>query len=313
MSIVLPIDAIQKATNDTIDASSLYLLSEGFLCSARVVSWNKKQYLIRVAKYNTPWFEYPWDLYRSYQISHAMFVNAEKYNHIHSYWVIDTEHWPIHIMDFVQWNLIKLDEYTEIRVRHIAQKLWKIHTNHYQWANKHIVYTRSLRELLTNHETILSLNEQIDDYQQGQEILSMMREVYQKNIRQHIGRPCVSLHGDFWHNNILFIWNDPFFIDFSRIPYWEPWIDCWWFLANCHIELIRTNNQLYQNIIDWFLDEYIQTTNDDNIVHTLFLSFLGVVYISLHPKIQRFLQRTQKEKDDVFQRITHSAFTEKTQ
>jgi thiamine kinase-like enzyme len=86
------------------------------------------------------------------------------------------------------------------------------------------MYRRSLREVVTNYETILSLYEQSIG-EQPSHIVTLVKQafgLYMDIIDTHSDRPCVSLHGDFWHNNIIFDDKDPYFIDFSRIPYGEP-------------------------------------------------------------------------------------------
>jgi thiamine kinase-like enzyme len=78
--------------------------------------------------------------------------------------------------------------------------------------------------VFSNHETILSLYES-ESHQPSphlKKILLQSFEIYMDLIEKDGTRPCVPLHGDFWHNNILLDDDHTVsLIDFSRIPYGE--------------------------------------------------------------------------------------------
>lgn len=292
---------ISNLTKDNI-IDDLNILNEWYLSSAFVITWEKWKYVIRKCKNNVPGYEYVGDIYRSYMISHAMYINAFDINNIQSYGVFEYEWDVYHIQDFIEWNIKKLSDYNEDDIINISNKIALLHNKYYNWANIYWVYKRSLREVVTNYETILSLYEQsigknniyISD------IINLLWKQYRTYVDNNVVRPCVMLHGDFWHSNIIFKENIPYFIDFSRIPYWEPWIDIWNFLANFLIEYVLTGEEKYQRYYHIFLQSYKDSTNDHDIEKYTILNILFVMWVSLSPKVQEFLQRSDHEQNKIY-------------
>ncbi len=282
---------------DDIIINDIEILNEWYLSSAYIAHGNKWKYVIRKCKEFVPGYEYPWDIYRSYLISHEMFLNSYIINNVRSYGIITYEDEPYHVQEFVPGKIKQLSDYTWEDILSVAEKIALIHQISYTWENSQLIYRRSLREVVTNYETILSLYEQ-SVWQNNIHILSLVKkafDIYINLMEWNISRPCVALHGDFWHNNIIFN-NDsmPYFIDFSRIPYWEAWIDVGHFLVNLQIEYILTKDHKYIDYYNSFLEKYKKITGDNDIENYIQLNKCFVIGVSLSPKVQWFLKRNDQ-------------------
>lgn len=294
------IENIEKLTSDKV-IWSIDQLGEWFLCSAYLVNWLSSKYVVRRAKNNMSWYEYPNDIFRSFSISHIMFCNTYHINPVKSYWVFEFE-WEIyHVMDFVNWDIKQLNEYSTDDIINTSTKIAQIHSIKYTWNNKKEIYARSLREAFSNHETILSLYEQ-SIWLENSNLIKTLKKSFDEYLyltQLNKERSCVSLHWDFWYNNIIFNKDKVCLIDFSRIPYWEAWIDIWHFLANLQIEYVITWNEVFKNHYNLFLENYIKVSGDKNIAKYIKLSKLLVLWICLSPKIQWFLNWNEEQIDQL--------------
>ncbi len=283
-------ESLEKLVNDNV--LKIEALDEWYLSNVFLATGKKAKYILRNCKNNVPWYEYPWDVYRTFLISHNMFQHACEVNDVASYWVFEKENNIYHVMQFVDWSVKDLSKYTKQDVERCATLIAQLHMlpipNQYQ--NKE-VYLRWLREVVTNHETILSLYESEADESSPylKKILAASMSTYFSIIQEKNFRKCVWLHWDFWHNNIMFNENHkPTLIDFSRIPFWEAWIDVWHFLINLEIEYLKTWEDKRREYYDVFLETYINITWDHQIVDFLQLNRLFVVWISTSNRISWF-------------------------
>lgn len=291
-------DMLWNLVNDHI--VDITILSDWYLSCAYLAHGLWSNYVIRKAKPHTPWYEYPWDIDRSYLISHEMFGHAYDINQVRSYGIYRYEDETYHVQQYISWDIKQLAEYCEEDIIQVATKLAKLHSIDHVDSTSWLLYRRSLREVVVNHETILSLYEQSHWANvQLSTIVHNSFETYMSMSYLPVTRRCVMLHGDFWHNNIIFNTWVPYFIDFSRIPYGEAGIDVGHFLANLEIEYVLTGDEKYQQYYSLFLQHYISITEDVDIEKYCVLSKHFVIWVCISDKIQHFLQREQDTIDKV--------------
>ncbi len=282
-------ESLEKLVKDKI--LKIDTLDEWYLSNVFLATWEKDKYILRNCKKNVPWYEYPWDIYRTFLISHKMFQNAHSVNHVASFWVFEEGDEIYHAMEYVNGSVKDLSNYTEEDIKICACLLAKIHMLPVpeQYQNEG-VYLRWLREVITNHETILSLYESEADQSSPylKKILAASLSAYFSMTQEKTSRACVWLHWDFWHNNIMFEWLEAKLIDFSRIPFGEAWIDVWHFLINLEIEYLKTWEDKWKKYYNIFLETYVSITWDHEIVDFLQLNRLFVVWISTSNRISWF-------------------------
>lgn len=299
-------ELIQELVNDII--LSIRHLDEWYLSKVSEAVWEKSTYIVRSCKENVPGYEYSGDIARTYAISHEMFVQANSINSVQSYWCFEYEWVIYHVMSKACWVIKPLDQYLEQDIITVSQKLAALHTIKIDpvitWNTS--LYKRSLREVFSNHETILSLYESEAEAPSPylKKMLMMSFETYLKYVERDSSRGCVPLHGDFWHNNILIgESNAVSLIDFSRIPYWEAWIDVWHFLANLKIQYLLTDDKKYMTFYRIFLDTYIGITKDYEIEKYIQLSLLFVGWLTASNRIWGFMNITVEQKNMIVNEI----------
>jgi thiamine kinase-like enzyme len=129
----------------------------------------------------------------------------------------------------------------------------------------------------------------------------MIRE-NDRMIQSSTTRNLSYLHGDFWYSNILVdIDNNPFFIDYSRIPYGDAGIDIGWFVGNFTLEYIKTKNRVYLDAARVFIDEYIHVTGDKDILKFAVLPLFWCGIVNIFPPV--FGDRDPKIADEILEYI----------
>jgi hypothetical protein len=286
-------EKISDLLNDkiiNIEKINSWFLSQWFKLRSK-----SKTYFARNIIKKLWWFEYLLEDKKSFEISHFM---SQNWN-IKSYWVIEFEWSQYHITDFFEWNILWLYKMKESHIIQIAQKIWNIHknwklNNHFNDNEKAIYYKRSFREILTNPETLFSIYEMHIVWSKEKdffkELIFKMLNTYFDYINNIDFNRLTTIHWDFWQGNFLINKDEQIeFIDFSRIPFWEPWIDIWWFLTQLDIDIIVQTDTFQSNYKKLFLQKYIEVTWDIKIENYLDLSRLWVWFIMLSPLTQSFL------------------------
>ena len=282
----------------------------GFLSNWFKIIWENKNYFARCLKDEDLWYIYNNEDYSNFSISDKMTNNAKSW--IKSYWVIKYNNKTYHITDFFEWETLSLQDINEDYIIKIANKIWQIHKiwnkelKKLSNNNKKFLYNRSLREIITHPETVFSTYEirivNTEDEDFFKRYIWKMLETYFKYVKWNTFDRISYLHGDFWQWNIMKNKNENIeFIDFSRIPYGEPGIDIWWFLAQFQIDSIINfeNKEKNNNLQTIFLENYIKITQDENILEYIKLWQLWVGFINLSPLLQQFLKWNKTKKDKV--------------
>ena len=281
-----------------------------FLSEWLKIIWKNKNYFIRCLKYEYSGYFYKNEDYCSFSISDEMIKNAKSW--IKSYGVLKYNNKSYHITDFFEWKTLSLEDIKEHNIVEIANKIWQIHKNgnknlqKLSEDNKKFLYNRSLREVITHPETVFStyetriVNTKDEDF--FKKYIWKMLDTYFKYMEKNSFHRISYLHWDFWQGNIMEDKNGNIeFIDFSRIPYGEPGIDIWRFLAQFQIDSIinvqnKERNDKLQNL---FLENYIKVTKDEKILDYIKLWQLWVGFINLSPLLQQFLKRDEAKIDKV--------------
>ena len=300
--------ALNKFLNEEI--IEIKKFEAGFLSNWFKIIWKNKTYFARCLKDEYLWYLYKNEDYCNFSISDKMINNAKSW--IKSYWVIKYNNKSYHITDFFEWKTLSLEDINENNIVKIADKIWQIHKNwntnlqNLSQDNKKILYNRSVREVITHSETVFStyetriVNTKDEDF--FKEYIWKMLDTYFNYVQWNYFDRISYLHGDFWQWNIMQDKNENIaFIDFSRIPYGEPGIDIWRFLAQFQIDSIINfeNKEKNDNLQTIFLENYIKITQDRNILNHIKLWQLWVGFINLSPLLQQFLKWNKIEKDKV--------------
>lgn len=297
------------------DIIDIQFLSEWFLSKAYKVTGKKNIYVVREVVPWMPWFEYEEDIIKSFGISHKMYNNAENLNKIKSYGVLHFDGKVYHIQDFKSWNiLIDRKFLNEQNILKIAKKIWTLHNLwkkeiNFDDAYKNILYKKSFRKIITHQETTFSIYEWwiswiTTDTKILQDLIKKMIDVYFDVLVDSDSSRLTYLHGDFWNGNFIENYDDVYFIDFSRIPYGEPWIDVWTFVANLELWALVENDDTLLRFKKLFLDEYIKVTGDNNIEKYFSLSRLWVLFLHFSPLLQKFLNWSDEIKEKILKDFT---------
>ncbi len=300
--------AIWDYLNDEI--FDLEILGHWFLSNTYKASGKNDIYVIREI---IPWisgFEYQEDIVKSFGISHKMYKNIEIINKVKSYGVCLTSNKCYHIQSYKSWKLLNdIGFLNQDNVKKIARKIWYIHN---LWKKeidfdddyKNILYKKSFRKVITHQETILSIYEKYilwSDYDKlfFQNLIKKMFDTYFDYLEKADFTRLSYLHWDFWNGNFIEDKEDVYFIDFSRIPYWEPWIDIWTMVANFEIFALVNDDIRLIDLKNKFLEEYIKVTKDVDIVKYFKLSKMLVLFLHFSPLLQSFLNRSNDTKNKV--------------
>jgi len=186
-------------------------------------------------------------------------------------------------------NKDKVDQGDIEEINKITDLIIKVHSQKYgSKDNDYLkkIYNDGLRSVINNPELTLSILQSLPrDYDilpihMHKEYLGHMLDIIYK-WEGRSDRLC-ALHGDFWGNNLFFINNKPFLIDFSRIPWGDPGIDIGWWMFEYMWLYYKTGNNYYQKLGEEFLKIYEQKTKDSEIREAICIvaGLLGIVHIT---------------------------------
>ena len=157
-----------------------------------------------------------------------------------------------------------------------------------------LLYKDGIRSLLTNSEITTSL---LSDFDYNHPILNLNNQKeylgYLWELIRHFdknSKRVSALHGDFWGGNLFFGKdNNPWLIDFSRIPWGDAGIDIGWWFGQYLWFYYETKNPYIKKLGNLFLKKYILKSKDKKIRETmsLGLAVAGIIYISpkIHPNL----------------------------
>jgi len=304
------LNKVEKIVNDLFNQKikNWSFLWEGYISEVYTVelySW--KQLVLKFLKqWQIWWFEYPLENIKSLVISDLMMKNIQNVNWVNSWGVYEIEWIYFQIMDFVQWRKMNLDDFmNEKIIDKIAEKIarmhifWKGIVKNFEEEFKERYWKRWFREVFSNNETLLSVYEvwySKSNYEDlGWKIFQIILDKYRNFIRQNNFKRLTTLHWDFWYDNVIVWEDDVYFIDFSRIPYWDPAIDVGRFIGEAIIRYVFSEDIKWKKVIDRFLNKYIEISKDEEVLRYLDISILWVFYINTSPLVQQFLNRTKSE------------------
>lgn len=261
-------------------------------------------------------YSYDIDRYRCFALSHEMYENS--WLEIKSIWILACRNWIItdlwlvwndidyfHLQEFYKWEIYSekfneiwmkksLDSNDKKILKNIAEKIGSIHIKQVHDSKNTInIYQRWFQEIIINPEITIDIlscfpndHWMFWNHDKKYEYMKNMFIEYDK-VRQNKTKRKVSyLHGDFWDANILVSEdNNIWLIDYSRIPYWDWWIDIWWFVWNMIIKRILTWNSSYTEAAEYFISEYKAVTWDNDILKYTLLSFFWLWIITLYPPV----------------------------
>ena len=151
-----------------------------------------------------------------------------------------------------------------------------------------------LERFFSNNETLLSVYEiwySKSEYEElGWKIFNLMLKRYKEFIKTEKINRLTTLHWDFWYDNVIIWKDDVYFIDFSRIPYWDPAIDIGRFIWEPVLRYGLFEDKKWKSVVNKFLQKYIEITKDKDIIRYIDISLLWVFYINTSPLVQQFLK-----------------------
>lgn len=301
------LEECNKLSKDS--SSSYYHLASWHLSDVYHLQWWKKEYIIKVAKKNITGYEYDFDIEHSYQISHMMYQINHQYNKIRSYGYGRYNWYYYHLQDYIIWSIKNILQYSVSDIKAVAKHIASIHKQPYSWnQNPYLIYRRSIRDSISNTQSLLPQYEamtlQSTDSSWFSTMIQSTVAQYMKIMKWDRNRPCVHLHGDFNTNNIIIWWNNTIsLIDFSDIPYGEPWIDIGIFLTEMEIAYTLQKKD-YTSMKNIFLETYISYTHDKYIEQYINLSRTTMIAKLFAPHVQDLLWRDRETYKSIKNLIT---------
>jgi thiamine kinase-like enzyme len=143
------------------------------------------------------------------------------------------------------------------------------------------MYNDYLRSVLGHPEYVLhSLHNMPEDSpvlrpnEQGEFVALMLENMHYFKDKYERLR---AIHGDFWGSNLFFKEDGSVFvIDYSRMPWGDPGFDIGIWMSQYLIRHHITGSGYFKELGDYFLQQYMSKTGDDEIVKTMVYS-LGIV------------------------------------
>lgn len=329
-------DFYKQNLNKYIEVTDIQEIQWGFLSRAFLVIilvWTfEEKIFLRTIKSKVWWFAYDIDRFRTFEISHEMYKNA--WQEITSYGIMAIKNWGLcsnyeiwEDVDFYQiqsyrewtsflnnlltlWDKDILDNNEKDLLEKIAKKIAKLHNKKVTWnLNEKDLYQRWLQEVIINPEITFDItscfpseHKHFGNNTNKYKFISKMIEVYDIQRCNINSRKLSYLHGDFWASNIL-IDNDnnPFFIDYSRIPYGDAGIDIGRFLWSYALAKIITGKEVYIEAGKYFADIYIKETWDEDILKNSLLWYMWHGIIETFPPV--FWDKNPDIADRIIEKI----------
>lgn len=182
-----------------------------------------------------------------------------------------------------------LDDFDLNELEKITDTISEIHLQKHPSKDEQYlkdVYNDGLRNLLTNPELAIMLLQYFKDDDEllprkmhSEYIGLMLNNIYKwENRHDRLS----ALHGDFWGSNLFINNNNIDLVDFSRIPWGDPGIDIGWWIAQYVWNYYQTQNQIFIELLEKFLDLYINKTGDKEIRSAVAPTFglMGIIYVN---------------------------------
>lgn len=292
----------------------------GFLSNAYVAevvrNGKNESYFLRNTKERKGGYSYPIDRLKAFHISHEMYENAEGEVESHGYFEIPAKELPgahpdsqdiefFHIQTFRRGRsyyadflaigeMETLTESTKALLEKIARKIGALHSKPVSAEGDHKdLYKRGFQEMIAHPEITLDVLACFPDDHPFfgicdakyayMDMLFRLNDHYRVRAKE---RKLSYLHGDFWSSNILVDESEePFFIDYSRIPYGDAGIDIGWFVGTFVMESIMTGKASYREAAKHFVRAYAEATGDEKVLDFSLMSLFWVGIISAYPPV----------------------------
>lgn len=210
-----------------------------------------------------------------------------------------------HIQEFEDagisyWNKLnerrtkqEIDETDRTEIASIISYIAKVHAIRHPLTDPEelkLIYNDSLRSSLTHPETTLSFLHKLGadhpflPLERQKMYMGLMWDII--HTRKDRFDRLTALHGDFWGGNLFFkadgsVW----VIDYSRMPWGDPAVDVGHWMSQYLRIYHETENEYFKNLGEYFIQEYIRVTGDNEIRNHLALELgtMGSIYLSFTP------------------------------
>ncbi len=314
------------------DIERIEPLTEGFQSQIfKLNSTDKQELILKVLKSNRQGFEYNERNLANLVLSQSMadklrlnpkiLLNLQvQDNNLHPLTELKDDDYLIQIMEYEPdgksyWEMLHNksaeQEITDIdkkEIKSVLKFLIKLQNNNipkYIIENTTMVAKDAWRNLITNPELALALLSDFGDNhsvlprsKHGELIGLMIKDIYRL---EGFDSKLVCVHGDFWGANFYFKKDGSnWVIDYSRIPYGDPAIDVGWWVSQYIWLFIKTKKNLYKQLLEFFIDQYISQTGDKTIKERLPLVITLLMIINISPKLYTLNEESIKAAKEFY-------------
>jgi len=313
---------LSKKVGKEVKIKEITKAGSGYHSNGYKISTDSGDFFVKKIKSHDLGFEFPERKLSSLLVSHSM---ANKINGVKSLGVFvknkeikeipeineETEIFQIQeyggdgtcYLDLLETDKTKVDEKDKEEIDQIVDYIVEVHKIKHPSIDKKrldAVYNDFLRNVIGHPEYMLMLLHEMpkDNLvlppEKQEEFLGLMIE----NMHQLKDRNdrLTALHGDFWAANAFFSDNKLFMIDYSRMPWGDPGFDIGFWIGTNLVKYFSTKNPYFKETGEYFLERYIEKTQDNEILKTMpySLGLIAVIYAS--PRFVPDLEDSVREK-----------------
>ncbi len=189
-------------------------------------------------------------------------------------------------------NKTQIDEEDKKEIEKVIDFIVPIHKTKPASKSKeklNAMYNDYLRSVIGHPEYLLLLLQRVPDdspvlkpKEQGKLVTLMLDNMhYFKNRSERLS----AIHGDFWGANVFFRGdNSVFAIDYSRMPWGDPGFDVGIWMSQYMIKYHMSKSKYFKDLGNYFLEQYIDKTEDKGVINTMVYGLGVVSVIYSHPQ-----------------------------